>query len=138
MLCNVLFFLDDDKCGRKSFEEAKRKSLVDVKDGVFSIVPGRKESEIEDMIVPDVYTVEVMNRYGVNLDSSKFKKSHQKWSVRVNTAFNDDGKHYDEIEAEVKTLVADCLYAYTGQSIKTKSEGSVNSLITMIKQRCIG
>ena len=56
MLCNVVFFLDDDECGRKSFEEAKRKSLVNATDGVFSIVPGRKESEIEDMIVPEVYT----------------------------------------------------------------------------------
>jgi putative ATP-dependent endonuclease of the OLD family len=138
MLCNVLFFLDDDDSGKKSFQEAIRKSLIDVKDGVFSIVPGRKESEIEDMIVPEVYSQEIMNRYGVNLEAKKFKTSKKKWSDRLKDLFRDSGKQWDnKIEEEIKALVADCISAYQGQSIKTKSEGPVENLISMIKQRCV-
>lgn len=89
------------------------------------------------MIIPEVYTNEIMNRYGVNLDCSTFKNSRKKWSDRVMTTFRSSGKQWnDQIEEEVKTLVADCICAYTSQSIKTKSEGSVNSLIDMIKKRC--
>lgn len=139
MLCSVLFLLDDDDCGKRSFEEAKRKSLIDVKDGVFTIVPGRKESEIEDMIVPEVYTQEIANRYHVDLTLPKYKKSTKKWSDRVMTAFRSAGKQWnDQIEEEVKDLVADCVKNYSGKTIRTNCEGPITNLIALVKHRISG
>ncbi len=138
MLCNVLFLLDDDECGKKSFKEAERKSLMDVKDGVFTVVPGRKESEIEDMIVVDVYQEEILNKYGVDLSHNKFSKSKKKWSNKVREAFRDSGKQWDdEIEEEIKMLVAQCVMSFDGETIKKKVDGPINNLISIIKSNCL-
>ncbi len=138
MLCNVIFLLDDDECGKKSFEEARRKSLIDVKDGVFTIVPGRKESEIEDMIVVDIYQEEIFNKYGVNLSLNKFSKSKKKWSDKVKEAFRNSGKQWDDkIEEEIKILVAQCVKSFDGETIKKKVDGPINNLISIIKTDCL-
>lgn len=82
MLCSVVFFLDNDKCGISAFEDAKQKSLVSETDGTFAIVQGYKESEIEDMIEVEVYSDIIFHKYGVVLASPKFKNSKKKGQIK--------------------------------------------------------
>ena len=136
MLCSVVFFLDYDKCGISSFEDAKQKSLISETDGTFAIVQGYKESEIEDMIEVEVYSDIIFRKYGIVLAAPKFKNSKKKWSNKVCELFNSSGKLWnDRIEEDIKELVADAVVSYKDNGIKKNCLGPIQTLIETIKTK---
>lgn len=137
MLCDVLFFLDNDECGRNSFSEAESKSLINLRDGFFSNVLGKKNSEIEDMINQDIYFPAIKEYYGIDLDCAKFKSIKKKWSEKVGQIFKSNGKKWDDkTEKEVKTIVADCVVkSDCKEIIIPKLKGPIINLSKLIKER---
>jgi putative ATP-dependent endonuclease of OLD family len=107
LLCDIHAFLDNDDTGKKGYAEAESKGLISLKDATFTTISNYKESEIEDLVSPDTYRKEVSQRYGVNLDTSEFKNSKRKWSLRMQDTFKKNGKIWDDnIKSDVKKLVA--------------------------------
>ncbi|MBO4858436.1 MAG: AAA family ATPase [Treponema sp.] len=136
MLCNVFFFLDYDKCGKESFENAKKQDLINQSDGSFAVLQGVKESEIEDLIDVTVYSNKIFEDYGVNLNTKKYSNLKGKWSDNIKRVFISSGKLWDnKIEDEIKTLVADAVVSYPGNGIKNSCSGPIDNLISIIKAR---
>ena len=65
LLCSFHCFLDDDECGRTSYEKAKTEGLMDVADANFASVAGMKDAEIEDLYDLPFYRDLIWNQYFV-------------------------------------------------------------------------
>jgi predicted ATPase len=108
LLCSYHCFLDNDSCGRMSFEKAKLEGLACVKDVNLATVAGMKDSEIEDLYDLSFYKDLIRNQYNVTLEGNpKFKSNKKKWSDRISDAFKAAGKPWTEaLEMEEKAKVA--------------------------------
>jgi len=136
LLCNIFVYLDNDSSGNGSFEKAKTKGLIDYHEAIFAICPGKKESEIEDLIVVNVYTEAVQNKFGVRLQGRLFKNNKKIWSERVADVFRHQGRPWNKnIEAEVKKLVAECAAQAGIESLQTNCGNSVKVLVSSLEER---
>lgn len=108
LLCDVYAFLDNDSTGIKSYEDAEDRGLISLKQVSFVNLQGRRESEIEDLINPEIYNQDIFAKFGVNLSTSlPFKNKKQKWSMRVKNAFKANGKPWNlKIESKIKHIVS--------------------------------
>lgn len=105
-LCLCHCFLDDDPAGRGAFQKAQQIGLLSLAEANFTICQGMNESEMEDLFKISAYEGMIHGRYGVLLNVPHFKTS-EKWSNRMGTTFQKQGKLWDkQIEAEVKESVA--------------------------------
>ena len=100
-------FLDHDKTGKDAYEKARMQGLLTDREMQFTVVPGLKEAELEDLYLLDSYHDAIYHRFGVSLKKKEFK-SKKKWSDRVAACFEASARDWnDRVEAEVKNLVAD-------------------------------
>lgn len=128
-------FLDNDDCGRTSFEHARRDGLVSDADVNLAICPGMNDSEIEDLLVPAVYTPAIENFYRVSLQNPRFR-TNRKWSERMRDTFGNQGKPWnDRVEMEVKAKVAECVKANPDQSLNAHKRGSFDALCQALESR---
>jgi len=136
LLCNTYVYLDDDTCGRASFDKAETKGLIGYDDVTFSICRGRRWSELEDLIEPTVYVDAIKEKFGVSLQGSSFANTKKKWSDRVADIFRSKGKPWSEkIEMKVKNIVSDCVVSGDGVSLKPAHASSVKSLFDALKEK---
>lgn len=100
-------FLDNDRSGKDAYEDAKSKNLIDLSKVTFATCTGKIESELEDLIIPDIYLNRLNQEFGTNIDNTKFN-SMKKWSDQLKQLFLDEGKLWNkDIEDNVKTIVAE-------------------------------
>lgn len=134
-LCDVYAFLDNDTAGINSFDDAEDKGLITSKYVSFAIIQSQKESEIEDLIDPEIYNQDIFDQFGVDLKKSlPFKNKKQKWSVRVKNSFKASSKPWNKkIESKVKNQVS-TNFQKIGIKGLQKNKTPINSLVTSIEE----
>lgn len=131
-LCLAHAFLDHDDCGLKSSQKAEQEGLLLLADVTFTTCVGMKESEIEDMFDEAIYSSMLQNRYGVSTLHPKFK-GNGKWSDRLANAFKHQGKPWsDQIEAKVKSEVAELVEANPSTALNVHKRSSFDALIAAL------
>jgi putative ATP-dependent endonuclease of the OLD family len=130
LLCSFHCFLDNDDCGRGSYQRAKLEGLVDVADVNFSTVLGMQDSEFEDLYDLAFYKDLIRNQFNVSLDNNaKFKTNRKKWSDRVRDVFKASGKAWDpSVEMAVKAKLADLVAANPGAALNAQKRGVIDNL----------
>lgn len=107
-LCNLHVFVDDDEAGRQIIDNMKRNNSIE--DSEFTIIrmPGLSNSEIENMIDPDVYADEIVKKYAISKDKMfQIKESKAEWTMFMHDLFVEEGKDWnEEIVNKVKTIVS--------------------------------
>lgn len=107
MLFDYYVFIDGDTSGKDAYNDANGKNLIDLSKITFASCPGKKESELEDLIIPDIYLNRLNQEFGTNINNTQFN-SMKKWSDQLKQLFLDEGKLWNkDIEEQVKTIVAD-------------------------------
>lgn len=130
-VCHVL--LDNDDAGRTAFEKASNEELVAVKDTTMVTCRGMGNSEFEDCINPAIYTQRVMDVFGVDLSSTKFR-GNRKWSERIQDTFMDQGKPWgDQVLKNIKSLVAKCVSEKPKASLHAHKRNSIDSLVVALE-----
>ncbi len=100
-------FLDGDSAGKSAYKEALDKKLINLSQISFTSRKGKKESELEDLINPDIYLEKINSECSINITNDDLK-SMKKWSEQIKQLFLEKGKPWDKnIEDELKTIVAD-------------------------------
>lgn len=134
-LCDVYAFLDHDKEGKESFDKAEKNNLIGTKNSTFCVLNGYKESEIEDLISLDYYNDAIIEKYGVDLSTSKeFRTNKHKWSVRVKNSFLSHSKRWnDKIEINVKNIVRDTVLENGFSSVNKHHQKPIKSLISSME-----
>jgi len=134
-LCLTHCFLDDDKCGRESFEKARVQGLVTDADVNFTVCEGMSEAEIEDLYDSQAYEPVVKNTYRVTLNTPKFK-TKRKWSDRMREVFRQQGKRWDDhVEKELKNKVAEAVALDPKTALNPKKRSSFDALVSGLEER---
>ncbi len=130
-------FLDDDNSGRGAYQESKTNGLIDAKKITFASSPGKRESELEDLINCDIYLDKLNKSYSTHLTKKTFTSMKKKCSDLIKDAFIKEGKPWDsQMEEEIKTLIADicCEQIKNGNDIfYSYRKEPINSLVKNIE-----
>ena len=130
-------FLDDDNSGRGAYQESKTNGLIDAKKITFASSPGKRESELEDLIDCDIYLDKLNKSYSTHLTNKTFTSMKKKCSDLIKDAFIKEGKPWDsQMEEEIKTLIADvcCEQIKNGNDIfYSYRKEPINSLVKNIE-----
>jgi predicted ATP-dependent endonuclease of OLD family len=132
-LCVYHTFLDNDKAGRDSFEKAEKENLASVKNNTFVTCNGSPNSELEDCYELEIYRHQIIDEFGVDLNSSKFKNNN-KWSDRVKNVFLDQGKLWNEkVESNVKYVVAKAVSQKPKDALNKHKRNSIDALVKTLE-----
>jgi putative ATP-dependent endonuclease of OLD family len=110
LLCNYYVVLDDDREGRKAFDQAKADSLIAAAQISMTLCQGKTEAEFEDLLNESVYHEYFNNKHGVDITLPYFK-GKTKWSERIKNGLTKAGKPWSDGDkqrdkAEIAKLVA--------------------------------
>jgi len=133
-LCVYHIFLDNDEAGKNAFEKAKEENLASVKNTTFVTCNGSPKSELEDCYNLDTYREQIIEKFGVDLNSNKFR-NNKKWSDRVRDVFLDQGKAWnDDIESEVKYIVAKAISLNPTNALNEHKRNSIDALVKTLEK----
>lgn len=131
ILCSVHCLLDADNSGKAAVEKAKAAGDEDVN---LTIVPGKDESEFEDIIEHGFSRQVILSTFGVDIDVHKPRSGKLKWSARLGDSFLQCGAPFDaSTKARAKWALAQAVAASPASAIATPFEGIVSSVVTRLE-----
>ncbi|UWE15092.1 ATP-dependent nuclease [Herbaspirillum huttiense] len=134
-LCITHVVLDHDLAGTEAFEKAEEQGLLDVASTTFTTRKGAPASELEDLYDLAIYKDAVLGEFGVDLSTSNFR-SNKKWSERVRTCFETQGKPWRNKDlVQVKAVVAEAVSENPGAALNPHHRSPVDALIRAIKSK---
>ncbi len=105
-LCSFHVLLDNDDAGITAYEKAEKDSYLKSKELTLVNCRGMRQSEFEDWLNKEIYEKEILDQFRVDINVGDFR-NNSKWSDRMKNVFQNQGKRWnDNIEAEVKGVVA--------------------------------
>lgn len=134
MLCVTHTLLDNDDSGRSAFKKAEQNGLVSIKSCTVVSCLGMPESEFEDCLSLGCYKDKVLDVFGVNLDSPRFRGHRKQWSERLKETFISQGKPWSAgALAKVKDTVAACVVAQPTSCLDAHRRGPVDALVVAVE-----
>ena len=132
-LCIYHVLLDNDNAGRQAFDRALNDGLLTVQNCTFINCRGMNDSEFEDCLELSVYADKILDEFGVNINTSRFK-SNKKWSDRMKSVFMDQGKRLNErIEGSLKCVVSEAVINNPEVSLDSHKRSSIDALVTALE-----
>lgn len=133
ILCGIHCFLDHDEAGRTAVEKAVHASLIDVADFNFALLSGKADTELEDLLNPEVYSEKLKAVFGVDLSVIKPRNRKAKWSARMSDVFSQCGKPFDDLTKQrIKFVVAEAVAGAPGNAMAEHSQAILNSLVSAL------
>lgn len=130
----MIAYLDHDASGLAARDTAVRRNLMKDSDIVFSTIPSMKESEIEDLIIIDIYKERLEEVLGLEIPVDVLKSSGRKWTDRIKKHLLANGKEYDDLtRKDIKTAIGGSVSKYEGSIIKNGVDGSLTTLKSRIE-----
>lgn len=132
--CVCLAFIDNDDSGIKAAEKVIESKDIDPKNIFMSKCKGMNESEMEDMINPDIYKSDVLDIYGIDLNDSKFR-NNKKWSIRIKETADAQCKICTEkTMSNIKKIVMECVIRNNvDESLIPQKSDVINLMIDRIE-----
>lgn len=132
-LCAYHCFLDHDDAGRGAFQKAEKEKLLSIKNNTFVTCNGSTNSEFEDCLNISSYAKEILDEFGVDLNTNAFR-GKGKWSDRVRNMFLKDGKPWsDNVESRVKYAVAKAVKKSPSAALNGHKRNSIDALVRSLE-----
>lgn len=133
-VCKIVAVLDDDPEGR---EESKRLigSNILESECIFQIRgAGRKNTEVEDLLLPSVYLASISRRIGRSFTERHFANRTRKWSDNLADAARSLGVAIDPADTTLvaKNAVTEAIDTVEGPIINSSGIEAINSLIDVV------
>ncbi|MGM0985270.1 MAG: ATP-dependent nuclease [Pseudomonadota bacterium] len=133
-LCHTYTLLDNDQSGQQAFLKACEANLSRHSECTFVKCNGLRESELEDCFDLDLYKDIILEEYGVDLSGQDFK-GNSKWSSRLENAFNNQGKHYDNgVLKAVKIEVTKEVEKKPEKALSLNRRNSIDALVSSLER----
>ena len=134
LMCLYHVFLDNDEAAKLSYRKTKGFGYLDDANINFATAMGKNESEIEDLYNMEIYKDIIENKYRIKLDIPKFR-GKKKWSDRLKETFRVQGKNWDDdIENEVKTLVANAVKENPQDALSSNNKTVFENLLANLEK----
>jgi hypothetical protein len=132
-LCKVHVLLDDDQAGRQAFEAARKEGMLETEAINFTTVGGKREAELEDLYVGDVYKDIVKSETGFEM-IPRGPDREKKWTDRLRNLLHRAGKPTDDNTVlAIKLKVAQAAAASGVGAISEPKRGPSESLVNSLK-----
>lgn len=136
ILCQVHCFLDNDEAGRAAIRKAEGASLIDIKDFNMTVVPGRMNTEFEDIVNMDCYKKDISTRFGIDLDKIAPRNRKVKWSAKMADVFEQSGKPFDSaIKQRLKFVVAEAVASSPETAINNNFDSIIANLVGSLEEK---
>lgn len=133
MLCGVHAFLDNDASGRAAGDKAQSDGLLKPIDLHLATCPGKKNSELEDLVTVDLYKGWIHSTFGVDLKGASFQNANP-WSDRMAEAFHRNGKPWtDKTKVEVKTRISELIEQDAASALGASTRSAFDNLKTALE-----
>ena len=133
-LCPVHVFLDNDDSAREAATRAVEDRQLKIAQITHVTCEGMTNSEFEDCINRDVYKADLLNEFGVDINSSHFR-GREKWSDRMKRTFVGQGKQWHAgIAKQTKRIVAEAVCRNPTHAILESRRDSIDALIAAIER----
>lgn len=121
--CRILVVLDGDKAGSMEAERLHDKGIIDRKSIFVLRDAGRVQSEIEDLLNPEVYLDSLAEAFGRTFKENQFKNPRKKWSENFTAAASVLGVSGGEADnlTTAKRTISDAVKLVTEQPFKDSS-----------------
>ena len=129
--CNYLIILDYDTAGKNSANSIKQKLSVP-SDKIRFFMRGKYETEMEDLINPNIYR-EMLLRKGVDISNSIFKNNSIKWSDKLTRIASLSAIDFSLMEDECKENIANCITSLNTDFLTEEGQRIFKSIIEKIK-----
>ncbi len=134
-VCKTHVFLDADASGRRALELAEKEGVVDNKSMNLAAVPGKLESEMEDLFIDGVYSDIVTEETGLKWET-KGSDDKQKWSDRLKNLLRRAGKNFDDLTImNIKIKVAQNAAAIGINAFQHGKIGPITSLMNSLSAK---
>ncbi len=132
-LCITHTLLDNDESGKLAFSEAESHNLIKPADATFVKCVGMKESELEDLIKPEIYRDAFKQEFGVDVSSAQFR-SNNKWSERLKNLFDKNGTIFrSSEEKKAKFIVAEAVAQNPHNALIDAKRGALDVLTSKLE-----
>ncbi|NTU99094.1 AAA family ATPase [Candidatus Falkowbacteria bacterium] len=132
-LCVYHALLDNDEAGKKASQKALDEGVLTLKNCTLIICNGMTNSEMEDCFDPIVYKQEILDQFGVNINSPKIR-GNLKWSDRMRDVFLDQGKPWnDAVKKQVKYHVANCVKKNPTTSLNVHKRNAIDAVVSSLE-----
>jgi energy-coupling factor transporter ATP-binding protein EcfA2 len=133
-VCDVHAFLDLDAGAVAAIKSAISEGILTQGEVTQATCPGLRESELEDLLDPDLYD-DVAKNYGI-ASLAGLLRGTGKWSARLETAFRRRGKVLDAgMKRELKMRVAERVAAKPRAALHAGRRGAFDALVEELSGR---
>lgn len=135
-LCAPYAIIDNDSEGIKAVQKALENEILTNKDYTLLKCRGKDESELEDLIDPELYKDAILKEFGINITKRYPNLNIQKtkWSNKVKKIFEVNGKLFDsDTEKKVKSLVATCVEQTPKKACLYINKPIIDSIVLSLK-----
>lgn len=132
--CDIHAFLDNDIAGKLAVQKALASRSIKISDVNLSAVPGKVESELEDLYDINVYRDAFLSEFGVDPKSKPSTKKDRKWSEKMERLFVESGKPWsDSLKNDCKSWLA--AYAADNPSVivRTSTGASLDAFVRSVE-----
>lgn len=132
-VCDVFVVMDADEAGRQAIEKATSEGIIQRPSTFLIANPGQSQSELEDLIDPELYSDAIEGESGIIISGSRFTQQRSKWSQRMERVAGESGQIWDRnTENECKRIVADKVTDEPARALHGGAEQVVGNLARRI------
>jgi hypothetical protein len=134
-ICLSHCFLDYDVTAREAVRRAEVEGLLTPAEVNYAICRGTRDSELEDMYNPELYSPLVAKGFGIDLGSARLDY-RKKWSDRIADVFRMNGKHWDtRVEKQLKMSVGELVAKYPGSALADNGRRCFERLVEILEAK---
>ncbi len=132
--CEIQAFMDNDLAGKTAVEKAVSSRSIKLSDVNLTIIPGRIESELEDMYDTNIYRADFLTEFGVDIKMKPLGKTGKKWTDVVSRQFVESGKPWnDGVKNQCKLWLATYAANNSSTIIRSQTEGPLLAFIKSVE-----
>lgn len=132
-MCNYIVVLDNDEAGKCKANECKEKLKIENNRFLYFILPGMRESELEDLVDTSIYQNMLLDSYQIDINNGQFRNKSKKWSSRISEIAALSGRILDSRNIdEMKTKIS-ALAIQGGLNLNSQGVQLIKRIIEQIK-----
>jgi putative ATP-dependent endonuclease of the OLD family len=135
-VCSIHAFIDNDEAGRSSYEKAEAGGAINLAECTMTLLPGYKNTELEDLVQVSCYLDAINAHLGLNLSPADISRNDKKlaWSERMKILVEAASKPWTKkVEMRLKQIVCDHASSSPSDSLDPRKERPIKSLIQSLE-----
>jgi len=135
-LCQAVVMLDNDQAADQAKKNAMESGLLAAADVFQMFRATGKETELEDLVMEDLYASAVLSQYAVDIKATLSKEGRLKWSDRLQAIAGRQGHPLsDDDVTSIKIAISSAVDSSPNPALKPGLRGPIDTMIASLEAR---